>query len=161
MQIWGGAIIWRVLLHRQAWICCVEMWCVEVRNVRPECALETRHVRTRTNERMAPPSGLSTPRAPKELFLKIRKVIWSRSRCFSYGLAPYYAWAKLLTVFNHAQMDLNSPKPTYARNQLMFAIMCSQPGAMHLFTINVFATSMFKTHSVARGGTVISLESFR
>ena len=65
---------------------------------------------------MTPPWGLSTPRAPKELFQKFRqsnmgalnadspkiyfskvskKVIWSRDMCFSFGFPPNFACAKL------------------------------------------------------------------
>ena len=46
---------------------------------------------------MAPPWGLSTPTAPKELLQKNRKVFWSRNRHLSYGFAPYSACAKLYT----------------------------------------------------------------
>ena len=58
---------------------------------------------------MAPPWGLSTPRAPKELFPKFQKVIWSRNRCFSYGFAPYFACAKLYAfpmfpAYSHAPL---------------------------------------------------------
>ena len=46
---------------------------------------------------MAPPWGLSTPRAPKKLFLNFQKVSWPQNRRFSCGFAPYLACAKLYT----------------------------------------------------------------
>ena len=45
--------------------------------------------------RMAPPWGLPTPRAPKELFNYFLKVIWSRNMWFSYEFPLYFACAKL------------------------------------------------------------------
>ena len=44
---------------------------------------------------MTPPWELSTPRAPKKLFLNFKTVSWSRKRRLSYGFVPYFAWAKL------------------------------------------------------------------
>ena len=46
---------------------------------------------------MAPPWGLSTPRAPKNFFKNVQKVSWSRNKCFPHGFAPYLACAKLYT----------------------------------------------------------------
>ena len=43
-----------------------------------------------------PAVGLSTPRAPKELYNN-KIISWSRSRRFSYGFAPYFSCAKLYT----------------------------------------------------------------
>ena len=40
---------------------------------------------------MAPPWGLSTPRAPTELLQK-ENVIWSRNKRSGYGFAPYFAY---------------------------------------------------------------------
>ena len=44
---------------------------------------------------MAPLWGLSTPRAPKQLFQKIIAVSWSRNRICSYGFTQYFTCAKL------------------------------------------------------------------
>ena len=46
---------------------------------------------------MAPPWGLSTPTAQKNFFESFLKVSWSRNKCFSYGVAPCFACAKLYT----------------------------------------------------------------
>ena len=45
----------------------------------------------RVSEPMAPPWGLSTPRAPIELFQKIQKSNLVRNMCLSFGLAPHFA----------------------------------------------------------------------
>ena len=45
---------------------------------------------------MAPPRGLSTPRALKVSIKKEKgKTVWSRSMRLSYGFVPYFACAKL------------------------------------------------------------------
>ena len=44
---------------------------------------------------MAPPWGLSTPRAPKELFQKIRKSNMVTKQMFFLRISPYFACAKL------------------------------------------------------------------
>ena len=49
---------------------------------------------------MAPPWGLSTPRAPKECFSKQQTNKWNGHGIgffLSYGFAAYFAWAKLYT----------------------------------------------------------------
>ena len=47
---------------------------------------------TKNIEMLAPPWGLSTPRAPKRIFSdKKLKTKWSRNMCFSYGFASHFA----------------------------------------------------------------------
>ena len=71
------------------------MWVARVGRQRPK----HKHTKKQTDGAykpntitMAPSWGLSTPRAPKELFPKIQKnIIWSRNKCFPYGFAPCFA----------------------------------------------------------------------
>ena len=46
---------------------------------------------------MAPPGGLSTPRAPKELLQKRTNVIWSRNKRSGHGFAPCFACATYIS----------------------------------------------------------------
>ena len=57
-----------------------------------------------TNKFMAPPWGLSTPWAPKELFEKFKKVSWSRNECLFLTICTIFCMREAVYISNDLRM---------------------------------------------------------